>query len=232
MRGRRLRRGATAADPDPDHVEAVLGWPFDPREGQWAIVNGYRGTGQHAAATDGKPNPARFALDFARCGDDSIDVGRGICANASDELGWDRVATRGATVLSPIDGTIAYVGELTPTCPYVAIAVPDRPGYEVVLVNVAGAPTDGEVVRGDPIGTVAAGTCGEAGDGDYLLMAVYARFDGDEPDPNAAAEGVPFADDWEIDGCAYPDNKRTANQYLGELVPCQPPSTGQSRANA
>ena len=59
-------------------------------------------------------------------------------------------------------------------------------------------------------------------EGDVLSTVLYRPRAGASDDPEEEREGVPFADEWAIDGCDYPDDKRTVNQYRGELVPCNP----------
>jgi hypothetical protein len=45
---------------------AIWPWPFDPSQGRWAIINGYRGVVDHAPG--GSPNNyALLAFDFAKC---------------------------------------------------------------------------------------------------------------------------------------------------------------------
>ncbi len=95
-----------------------------------------------------------------------------------------------------------------------------RGGRSAEWFEVAGAPTKGKVKQGKPLGTVATGGCGDDDAGDYLSMLLFRRQSGEEADPEADPEGVPFAGAWAIAGCAYPDDKRTANMYRGELVPC------------
>ena len=137
-------------------------------------------------------------------------------AEGADREGWDEDATEGATVLSPVDGMIAWVDESEPPCLGFGIDIGDSPGYRLALFHVEGYPTSGPVRRGEPIGTVAAGGCGP---GNRIEMVLYEV--GDDPaDAVAERTGIPFAGEWEIAGCAYPDNKRTINQYRGELVPC------------
>ena len=84
--------------------EAVLAWPFDPEAGQWTIVNGYRGEGEHAPPTNSGQNDALFAFDFAVCRPENVDVADGTCelgpasessGTDADEPGWDTEATRG-----------------------------------------------------------------------------------------------------------------------------------------
>jgi hypothetical protein len=209
----------------------VLAWPFDPEAGQWTIVNGYRGEGEgtNTAATppaDG-PDYARFALDFAVCRPEDVDVADGTCqlgpASGSsdadaDEPGWDAQATRGANVLSPVDGTVAWTAETNAPCQSVGIDIKGQPGYRLALFNVEGYPERGQAVKqGKRIGKVAKGECEG---GDVLSMVLYQPQTGATDDPEEGREGVPFSGDWAIDGCDYPDDKKTANQYRGELVPC------------
>ena len=58
--------------------------------------------------------------------------------------------------------------------------------------------------------------------GDHIHMALYQPQTGAADDPEEERKGVPFTGDWVIAGCDYPDDKQTANQYRGELVPCTP----------
>jgi hypothetical protein len=218
---------ATAEPTSPPSGEtiATIGWPFDPDEsGNWAIINGYRGEGSHAVRSDGSANYFLYALDFARCAPDRVDPAAGACrlarggllAEGADRAGWDEDSTEGETVLSPVDGAIAWVDESDPPCLGVGIAIDGFPGHRLALFHIEGYPTNGRVRRGEPIGTVAAGGCGP---GNRIEMVLYEA--GDDPaDPVAQRTGVPFAGDWEIAGCAYPDDKQTINQYRGELVPC------------
>jgi hypothetical protein len=53
-------------------------------------------------------------------------------------------------------------------------------------------------------------------------MVLYQPQAGAADDPEAGRKGVPFAGDWTIAGCDFPDDKQTANQYRGVLVPCTP----------
>jgi murein DD-endopeptidase MepM/ murein hydrolase activator NlpD len=220
--------GSSAQAAATKATEAVLAWPFDPAAGQWTIVNGYRGEGGHAAPARGSQNDALFAFDFGVCRAETVDAAGGTCAlgpaaeSSTDAAapGWDTAATRGADVLSPVDGTVAWTEEANALCPTVGIAVAGRPGYRVALFNVEGRPEVGEpVARGTKIGRVAQEGCAE---GDRLHMALYQPQSGAAGDPEAGRKGVPFAGDWAIAGCDFPDDKKTANQYRGVLVPCTP----------
>jgi murein DD-endopeptidase MepM/ murein hydrolase activator NlpD len=164
---------------------------------------------------------------LAICRPEDIDVADGTCElgppSASsdadaDEPGWDIVATRGANVVSPVDGTVAWTEETNATCLSIGIDIKGHPGYRLALFNVEGHPERGETVKqGKRIGKVAKEGCEE---GDRLHMVLYRPQDGASDDPEEGREGVPFAGEWVIDGCDYPDDKRTANQYRAELVPC------------
>jgi hypothetical protein len=210
-----------------DGPEPVLAWPFDPEAGQWTIVNGYRGEGEHAAPAANRRNSALFAFDFAVCRAEDVDEQDGTCelgpapgssAADADEPGWDTQATRGANVLSPVDGTVVWTAEPDAPCQSVGIEIKGHPGYRLALLNVEGAPKLGEAVKlGKRIGKVAKGGCEG---GDRLHMALYKPQAGAADDPEEGREGAPFAGQWAIDRCDYPDDKKTANQYRGELVPC------------
>jgi hypothetical protein len=209
--------------------ESVLAWPFDPEAGQWTIVNGYRGEDEHAPPTNNGQNYALFAFDFAVCRSENVDVAEGTCelgpASESsgadaDEPGWDIEATRGAIVLSPVNGTVAWTEEASAPCPSVGIDIEGHPGYRLALSNVEGHPELGQPVkRGKRIGKVARGGCEG---GDHIHMALYQPQTGAADDPEEGRKGVPFTGDWVIAGCDYPDDKQTANQYRGVLVPCKP----------
>jgi hypothetical protein len=208
--------------------ETALAWPFDPVAGQWTIVNGYRGEGEHALPTDGGQNYAVFAFDLAVCQAESVDVADGTCAlgpaaeSGADagKPGWDGGATRGADVLSPVTGTVAWTEEANATCPRIGIDIEGHPGYRLALFNVAGVPEPGQSVKqGKKIGKVAKEGCEES---DRLHMVLYQPQAGVADDPEEGRKGVPFAGDWAIADCDYPDDQRTANQYRGMLVPCTP----------
>jgi hypothetical protein len=212
----------------------VITWPFDPAAGQWTIVNGYRGEGEHAAPTRGSQNDALFAFDFGVCRAENVDVADGTCelgpaaesSTDAAEPGWDTAATQGADILSPVDGTVVWTEEANALCPTVGIAITGHPGYRVALFNVEGRPEVGEpVTRGKKIGKVAKEGCAE---GDRLHMALYQPQAGAADDPEAGRKGVPFAGDWAIAGCDFPDDKKTANQYRGVLVPCIPKDGGSA----
>jgi hypothetical protein len=208
--------------------ESVLAWPFDPAAGQWTIVNGYRGEDEHAPPTNNDQNDALFALDFAVCRPENVDVADGTCelgpisesGEDASEPGWDTAATRGANVLSPVDGTVAWTEEANAPCPSVGIDITGHPGYRVALFNVEGRPEPGQSVKlGKKIGKVAKEGCEG---GDHIHMVLYQPQAGAAGDPEAGRKGVPFTGDWTIAGCDYPDDKQTANQYRGVLVPCTP----------
>ncbi|MDF3037762.1 MAG: Tryptophan synthase alpha chain [Thermomicrobiales bacterium] len=208
--------------------ETALAWPFDPVAGQWTIVNGYRGEGEHALPTDGGQNYAVFAFDLAVCQAESVDVADGTCAlgpaaeSGADagKPGWDGGATRGADVLSPVTGTVAWTEEANATCPRIGIDIEGHPGYRLALFNVAGVPEPGQSVKqGKKIGKVAKEGCEES---DRLHMVLYQPQAGVADDPEEGRKGVPFAGDWAIADCDYPDDQRTENQYRGMLVPCTP----------
>jgi hypothetical protein len=204
--------------------ESVLAWPFDAKAGQWTIVHGYR-------AEDEEPNTAatpaanrrdftRLALEFAVCPEEDVDVADGTCdlGAAEDDPTWDQEATQGSAIVSPVDGTIAWTDGEAP-CLTVGIDIADHPGYRLALFNVEGELERGQrVTRGKRIGKVPRRGCER---GDRLRMALYQPQEGRSDDPVADREGVAFEDEWAIAGCEYPD-KRTAEQYQGELVPCKP----------
>ena len=208
--------------------EPVLAWPIDPEAGQWTIVNGYRGEDEHAPPTNNDQNYALFALDFAVCRPENVDVADGTCelgpvsssGEDTGEPGWDTKATRGTNILSPVDGTVAWTEEANAPCPSVGIDITGHPGYRLALFNVEGRPELGQSVKlGKKIGKVAKGGCEG---GDLVHMVLYQPQAGAADDPEEGRRGVPFTGDWAIDGCEYPDDKQTTNQYRGVLVPCNP----------
>lgn len=230
--------------------DSVLGWPFDPADGPWAISNGYRGEADHAEGPDDETNYMVFGLDFARCHDTAVDAAGGVCggdaggdsggglfaddpgnvglfgdatapdeAATTQETNWDRAATRGVTVLSPVDGTVAWTDDSDADCRGIGVAIDGDPGHRLALFFLDDHPAEGQAVRrGEPIGTVAAGDCRGGG---ALHLVLYTPKAGDEADPVVGRVGAPFAGEWTIAGCAYPDDERTANQYRGQLAPCR-----------
>ena len=102
---------------------------------------GESGEGEQILATptgDGR-DFARFASEFAVCREEKVDADEGACelGAAAGEPAWDREATRGSAVLSPVGGTVAWL-EGESSCLSVAIDVKDHPGYRVALCNVDG----------------------------------------------------------------------------------------------
>jgi hypothetical protein len=202
---------------------SVLDWPFDLAVGQWTIVHGYRAVddGGDATATSAADNRdfARFAFELAVCPAEDIDAEKGACALAApgDEPTWDREATQVSVVVSPVDGTVAWTEGEAP-CLGVAIDVAGHPGYRLALFNVEGKLERGQrVTRGKRIGKVAKRGCER---GDRIRMVLYQPRPGANADPVEEREGVPFADEWAIAGCNYPDDGQTADQYRAVLVPC------------
>jgi hypothetical protein len=205
--------------------ESVLAWPFDAKAGQWTIVHGYRAededtTSAATPATD-RGEFTRVALAFAVCPAAEVAVADGICelGAVGSDPNWDREATQGSTVVAPVDGTVAWTdGEAS--CLTVAIDIAGHAGYRLALFNVEGNLERGQrLTRGKRIGKVARRGCER---GDRLRMALYQPQAGTNDDPVVVREGVPFDGEWAIAGCEYPDDKRTAEQYRGQLVPCKP----------
>jgi len=90
----------------------------------------------------------------------------------------------------------------------------------MVLDNVEGDLERGQrLTRGMRIGRVARRGCERGG---RIRMVLYRPQPGTSDDPVAEREGVPFTGEWTIDGCDYPDDRRTVEQYREELVPCAP----------
>ena len=214
-------------------IEPVLAWPFDANAGQWTIVHGYRAededTNRVATPAADPGDFARVALEFAVCPAADVDAAEGICdlgATGSDPS-WDREATQGSAVLSPVDGTVVWTdGEAS--CLALGIDIAGHAGYRLALYNVEGDLERGQhVTRGKRIGKVAGRGCER---GDRLRMALYQPQKGTSDDPVAEREGVPFTGDWAIAGCEYPDDGRTVEQYREELVPC--PSTDGAPVNS
>jgi hypothetical protein len=205
------------------------------------MAHGYRagdeGTNNAATPAAVGRDYARFALAFAVCRPENVDEADGTCelgpttesgSEVGNDPGWDTKATQGADVLSPVDGTVAWTAEANAPCQSVGIDITGHPGYRVALFNVEGHPEPGKSVkRGKRIGKVAKGDCEG---GDALSMVLYRPQTGTSDDPVAEREGVPFEDEWAIAGCDYPDDKRTVNQYRGELVPCSPKDDVSARS--
>ena len=106
--------------------------PFDPAAGQWTIVNGYRGEGEHAPPTNTGQNYALFAFDFrvrsenVYEADRTCELGPASGSVGSAEPGWDTGATQGVDILSPVDGRLDRGSERAR--PSVGIAVTGFPG--------------------------------------------------------------------------------------------------------
>jgi len=205
--------------------ESVLAWPFDAKAGQWTIVHGYRAadedTTRVATPVTDRRDFTRLALEFAVCPAADVNAAAGTCdlGAAGSDSSWDREATQGSTVVSPVDGTVAWTDGEAP-CLAVGIDITGHAGYRLALYNVEGDLERGQpVTRGKRIGMVPTRGCER---GDRLRMALYRSEAGTSDDPIAERKGVPFTGDWAIAGCAYPDDKRTAEQYRGEFVPCNP----------
>ena len=75
----RPRSSSRRSNRSTEGPEPVLAWPFDPEAGQWTIVNGYRGEGEHAAPAANRRNSALFAFDFAVCRAEDVDEADGTC---------------------------------------------------------------------------------------------------------------------------------------------------------
>jgi hypothetical protein len=207
-------------------ADAALAWPFDEEAGQWTIVHGYR-----ARDAGGGDDFMRFALMFAVCPKERIDAA-GACdlGDAENEPDGDREATQGSPIHSPVDGAVAWT-EGDPSCLTVAIDVADHPGSRLALFNVEGRLERGQAVKqGKRIGKVSAMAQGTCEGGGRIRMALYRPRAGAADDPVEGRQGVPFADDWAIAGCDYPDDGRTAEQYRGELAPC--PAEDEALAGA
>ena len=207
---------------------SVLVWPFDAKAGQWTIVHGYRAadedTTSAATPTAERRDFARLALEFAVCPAEDVDAADGTCdlgVTGSDPT-WDREATQGSTIVSPVDGTVAWTDGEAP-CLAIGIDIAGHAGYRLALFNVEGNLERGQrVTRGKRIGKVPKRGCER---GDRLRMALYQPQQQTNDDPVAEREGVPFTGEWAIAGCEYPDDKRTAEQYRGDLAPCSPEDT-------
>jgi murein DD-endopeptidase MepM/ murein hydrolase activator NlpD len=123
--------------------------------------------------------------------------------------------TTGATVLSPVSGTIRWT-QLA--CAGLSIEIDGAPGYYVALFHLDGYPPSGRHVnQGSHIGTVSDTAC--IGSGDHIHMVLYHQPQPTDNTPNTR-EAVPFSDPWDISGCNYPDDGETYQQHLGNLVPC------------
>jgi hypothetical protein len=221
----RTPRELGTADTAQAAAESVLAWPFDTEAGQWTIVHGYRAEDEdtNTAATPpaDRRDFTRLALEFAVCPEEDVDAGEGTCdlGEAGGDPSWDQEATQGSTVVSPVDGTVVWT-EGEAACLAVAIDVAGHSGYRVALYNVEGALERGQrLTRGKRLGRVARRGCERGG---RIRMSLYQPQPGTPDDPIEERDGVPFAGEWTIDGCDYPDDRRTVEQYRGELVPCTP----------
>jgi len=220
--------GSTAPErriqhPGSSAAASVLAWPFDAKAGQWTIIHGYRAededTNMAATPAANRGDFTRLALEFAVCPEADVDVADGTCdlGAVGGDPNWDREATQGSTVVSPVDGTVAWT-EGEASCLTMAIDIAGHPGYRLALYNVEGELERSQrVTRGKRIGKVARRGCER---GDRLRMALYRPQPGTSDDSVAEREGVPFNGEWAIAGCNYPDDRRTVEQYRGELVPC------------
>ncbi|MDF3038193.1 MAG: Tryptophan synthase alpha chain [Thermomicrobiales bacterium] len=218
--GERKIQGAGADDP-----ASVLVWPFDAKAGQWTIVHGYRAvdedTNNVATPSADRGDFARLALEFAVCPAADVDAADGTCdlGATGSNPSWDWEATQGSTIASPVDGTVAWT-DGDASCLTVGIDIAGHAGYRLALYNVEGDLKRGQRMKhGKRIGKVPTRGCER---GDRLRMALYQPQKGTSDDPVAARQGVPFTGEWAIAGCEYPDDKRTVEQYRGELVPCKP----------
>ncbi|MDQ2655164.1 MAG: hypothetical protein M3Z20_19200 [Chloroflexota bacterium] len=219
-------QGTTTASSTEALPRSVLSWPFESDAGQWTIVHGY--SRQEAHRDEATPDPQaprdeeRFALDLGVCAETEIDSDQDVCnlGDSSSAPVWDLEATRGADVLSPVDGTVAWVENVSARCRRVGLEIAGRPGFRLTLSPLTGKLEQGQaVVQGKRIGKIA--PSGEQGceDGGVLRMALYQPQPGTD-DPPAGRTSVPFAGDWAIAGCDYSADQRTREQYQGELVPC------------
>ncbi len=195
-------------------------WPFDLHDGQWAIVNGYRGSIDHAPGRSPN-NYALFALDFAKCLPAKVNRGKESCDLAD---GWAN--TVGAPVYAPVSGTIAWPDD---NCLGASINIDGYPGLRVVLFHVdplagttwsqlAHSTPPKHFKQGEKIGTVSAGGC--IGSGNHIHMALYSCSEC-VGDAGSQRVGHPFSDQWSIDGCSLKDDGKTSDEYLGLLVPCR-----------
>lgn len=202
---------------------SLLDLPFDPNDGQWTIVNGYRGYVDHALG--GSPNNyALFAFDFAKCKPDKILAQEGKCDFSS---GWD--SATGSDVRSPVNGTIARITANDKKCAGFAISIENAPGYFIRLyhVDLAEQFKQGNipVTQGLVIGSVSDKNCIKGGTGGHIHMVLYQQTDPKKDDPKTRI-GIPFSivvpyvDRWLIGECNFPDDGTTTNQYYGQLVPC------------
>ena len=214
-----------SADTAQAAAASVLAWPFDTEAGQWTIVHGYRAEDEDTTTVATPPAErgdfTRLALEFAVCPAEDVDAAEGTCdlGAAGSDPSWDREATQGSAVVSPVDGTVAWTDGET-SCLAVGIDIAGHSGYRLALFNVEGDLERGQrVTRGKRIGRVARRGCERGG---RIRMALYQPQTGTNDDPVAEREGVPFEGEWAIAGCDYPDDRRTVEQYREELVPCSP----------
>ena len=119
--------------------------------------------------------------------------------------------------------------DTTATCRAVGIDVAGQPGYRLALFPIEGKLKSGQGVKqGKRIGKVTALDDQRCEVGDRLHMVLYEPRPEAGDDPVTGRKGVPFADEWEIAGCDFPDDGRAINQYRGLLVPCTPEAAALS----
>ncbi len=119
----------TSGVPPTSPTQAEITWPFGLNDGQWAIVNGYGGGDHH--------DYTQFALDFARCFPDKVNIAASSCDLAG---GWDTVNTDGKIVYSPVAGHVRWIYDAgdpsASPCRSLGIELSDAPGYYIELAHI------------------------------------------------------------------------------------------------
>ncbi|MBA2598375.1 MAG: hypothetical protein H0V00_17270 [Chloroflexia bacterium] len=188
-----------------------LSWPFNPGDGQWFIVNGYRGFVDHGNPT----NQAQlFGFDFAVCDPGSIDTTFGTCGGATQD-GWDKPNTIDRRVLAPVSGQVLWRDPES-----LGIRIAGASTHVLVIAHVSGLLAQGMcVIKGQEIGRVSG-----SGNAPHIHMSLYRQISGSD----ANRDAVPFDGQFAIGAaCFYPAGDPSSsgdqpfvNQYLGRLVPC------------
>lgn len=196
---------------------SAITWPFKPGQNQqWAVINGYRGNDDHHLG--GSPNNyALFALDFAICASGHVTT-----QGCDLPSGWAN--TVGEPVYAPVAGVVGWAQS---SCHALALDIAGNSGYRVTLAHIDLLPGETwsdlqqnhtRFAQGQQIGTVSAGGC--IGTGNHIHMALYSCSACDS-DPAQQRVGHPFSGDWSVGSCSFPDDGATANEFVGDLVPCQ-----------
>ncbi len=206
-------------------IQSLITWPFNPTNGQWDLINGYREGDHNGYAT--------WAVDFAKCLPNSVNTSNRTCNNPNGS-GWDKTHTLGADVYAPVSGTIVWGDN---DCLGPSIEIDGHPGYRIVLFHIDLDPQLGKKwtdladnhvhvqQHKTHLGKVSAGFCMPKTTGYHIHMALYHCTTNCINDLYEQRVGDPFTNPWSIDNCQYPDDGTKLNEYQGDLVPCQPNTT-------